>query len=248
MPFTASVVIHLALVAGIFMLPAWTAPPAAVLILDLVEPDAPPPPVTPAPAKRDPRSLTLPKLMNVPPPAPPSVAEKNPVPVESPVEPPPPRVETPPELASAATAPITASAAPSTSSGPTVAAPSAPGSQSAFAVTEGASSSAAPPAPAVAALPSDGVTQRAMPRGGYQYRPHYPASARSLGIQGTTLLSILVGDDGRVADIVVKQSAGHPDLDQAAADAVRRWRFEPARRGREAVAMWVLLPVEFKLK
>ena len=42
-------------------------------------------------------------------------------------------------------------------------------------------------------------------------------------------------------------SAGHPDLDQAAMEAVRRWRFEPARRGADAVAMWVLLPVEFRL-
>jgi protein TonB len=51
-----------------------------------------------------------------------------------------------------------------------------------------------------------------------------------------------------VGEIVVEQSAGHPDLDQAAADAVKRWRFEPARRGQEAVAMWVLHPVEFHLK
>jgi periplasmic protein TonB len=51
-----------------------------------------------------------------------------------------------------------------------------------------------------------------------------------------------------VADVVVQESAGHPDLDDAAAAAVRRWRFEPARRGAEAVAMWVLLPVEFHLK
>jgi protein TonB len=100
----------------------------------------------------------------------------------------------------------------------------------------------------VAALPPDGVTQTAVPRGGYQVRPSYPNNARRLGIQGTTLLSVFVAVDGRVADVVVKQSAGHPDLDQAAAEAVKRWRFEPARRGSEAVAMWVLLPVEFRLR
>jgi protein TonB len=61
-------------------------------------------------------------------------------------------------------------------------------------------------------------------------------------------LRVHVASDGRVADVVVQESAGHPDLDQAAVDAVRRWRFEPARRGTEAVAMWVLLPVEFRLK
>jgi protein TonB len=109
----------------------------------------------------------------------------------------------------------------------------------------------APPSagpPAVAAVPPGSVTQRAIPRGGYQYRPTYPATARNLGIQGTTLLHVLVADDGRVAEVLVKQSAGHADLDRAAIDAVRRWRFEPARRGTEPVEMWVQLPFEFRLR
>jgi protein TonB len=59
---------------------------------------------------------------------------------------------------------------------------------------------------------------------------------------------VLVSDTGRVAEVIVKQSAGHPDLDRAAADAVRRWRFEPARRGTDAVEMWVQLPFEFRLR
>jgi protein TonB len=59
---------------------------------------------------------------------------------------------------------------------------------------------------------------------------------------------VLVSDTGRVAEVIVKQSAGHPDLDQAAADAVRRWLFEPARRGTESVEMWVQLPFEFRLR
>jgi protein TonB len=92
------------------------------------------------------------------------------------------------------------------------------------------------------------VTTTAYPRGGYQVRPSYPASARRLGIQGTSLLRVFVAADGKVGDVVVQESAGHPDLDHAATDAVRRWRFEPARRGTDAVAMWVLLPVEFHLK
>jgi protein TonB len=111
-----------------------------------------------------------------------------------------------------------------------------------------ASAPAAASGPAVAALPSPGVTQTAVPRGGYQVRPSYPSNARRLGIQGTTLLSVFVTIDGRVGDVLVKQSAGHPELDQAAADAVKRWRFEPARRGQDPVAMWVLLPVEFRLR
>jgi protein TonB len=105
-----------------------------------------------------------------------------------------------------------------------------------------------PSGPALAALPPGGVTQRAIPRGGYQHKPSYPSTARRAGVQGTTLLDVLVADDGRVADVRVRQSAGHPDLDQAAVDAVRRWRFEPARRGNDAIAMWVQLPVEFRLR
>ena len=62
------------------------------------------------------------------------------------------------------------------------------------------------------------------------------------------MLRVHVLVDGRVGDVLVQETAGHPDLDQAAAEAVRRWRFDPARRGNDPVAMWVLLPVEFRLK
>jgi periplasmic protein TonB len=93
-----------------------------------------------------------------------------------------------------------------------------------------------------------GVTRTAIPRGGYQVQPRYPTSARRLGIQGTTLLRVFVAVDGRVTEVSVERTAGHADLDEAAADAVRRWRFEPAISGDTPVAMWVLLPVEFRLK
>ena len=107
-------------------------------------------------------------------------------------------------------------------------------------------------APVVAAKPSstapEGITRTARPQGGYQVRPTYPAAPRRLGIQGTTLLRVHVLADGRIGDVLVESSAGHPDLDQAAIGAIRGWRFDPARRGNEPVAMWVLLPVEFRLR
>ena len=92
------------------------------------------------------------------------------------------------------------------------------------------------------------ITQSARPQGGYQVKPGYPATPRRLGIQGTTVLRVHVLIDGRVGDVLVQETAGHPDLDEAAAEAVRRWRFDPARRGNDPVDMWVLLPVEFRLK
>lgn len=109
-------------------------------------------------------------------------------------------------------------------------------------------SAAVPSSGASSGSSTGGITQWARPQGGYQVYPRYPALARRLGIQGTARLRVQVLADGHVGQIVVESSAGHPDLDRAATDAVRQWRFEPARRGAEAVATWVLLPVQFQLK
>lgn len=109
------------------------------------------------------------------------------------------------------------------------------------------------PGPLVAAVPPSApvparITQPARPRGGYQVRPAYPAAARRAGAEGTTVLRVHVRADGTIDDVQVSRSAGHAALDEAAAAAVTRWRFEPARSGSEAVAVWVLIPVEFRLQ
>ena len=91
-----------------------------------------------------------------------------------------------------------------------------------------------------------GVSAR--PLGGYQVKPRYPEAARRQGIEGTVLLKMHITEQGRVEEVQVERSAGHQELDQAAMEAVRRWRFEPARRTGEAVAVWVIIPVEFKIQ
>ena len=78
-------------------------------------------------------------------------------------------------------------------------------------------------------------------------KPAYPESARRARIQGVTLLRFLVLATGRVGSVTVAETAGHGDLDRAAMDAVKQWRFEPARRGSEPVDVWVTLPVRFEL-
>jgi periplasmic protein TonB len=107
--------------------------------------------------------------------------------------------------------------------------------------------------PAVAAVPPSAtvagpVTRAARPRGGYQVRPPYPTEARLAKAEGTTLLRVHVAADGSIDDVQVERSAGHSALDRAAAEAVRQWRFEPARSGSVAVAVWVLIPVQFRLE
>ena len=67
----------------------------------------------------------------------------------------------------------------------------------------------------------------ATPTGGYQVG-RLSVHGAPVGSMGTTFLRVYVAADGRVTDVQVDQSAGHPDLDRAAAEAVRRWKFGPA--------------------
>jgi periplasmic protein TonB len=96
--------------------------------------------------------------------------------------------------------------------------------------------------------PGEGAGSFSLPSGGYQVKPRYPDSARRQGIEGTVSLKVRVTERGVVGEVQVEQSAGYPDLDRAAVEAVRRWRFSPARHGNQPVAIWVLIPVTFKLE
>ena len=98
--------------------------------------------------------------------------------------------------------------------------------------------------------PSDSgkaLSSLARPLGGYQIKPQYPDAARRAGAQGTTVLRLRILETGRVEEVRIEKSTGRRDLDEAAAEAARKWLFEPARVGKEPVAVWVTLPVEFKL-
>lgn len=78
--------------------------------------------------------------------------------------------------------------------------------------------------------------------------PDYPAVARRLRLQGTVVLRVLVGTAGRAEELHVDQTSGASILDDAALSAVRNWRFVPARRGTEAIARWVDVPVRFRFQ
>jgi protein TonB len=78
-------------------------------------------------------------------------------------------------------------------------------------------------------------------------RPAYPPMARKLGLEGTVTLRIFVNREGVPEESRVLVSAGSEVLDSAALDAVRMWRFVPAREGKAAIAHWVDVPVTFRL-
>jgi len=78
--------------------------------------------------------------------------------------------------------------------------------------------------------------------------PSYPTAAREQGLEGVVVLGVLVGVNGRAVEIAVRTSSGARTLDDAAVDAVTRWRFSPAREGRKAVESWVEVPLKFALR
>ncbi len=61
------------------------------------------------------------------------------------------------------------------------------------------------------------------------------------------LCAMRVGREGRVEDVEILRSSGHPGLDRAAGEALRRWVFEPAREDGKAVTARVLHQVVFRL-
>lgn len=79
-------------------------------------------------------------------------------------------------------------------------------------------------------------------------RPTYPAMSRDLGETGKVLLKVVVSHEGRATDITLARSSGYPRLDRAASEAVRTWRFTPAKHGDQAVTESVIVPVVFSLQ
>jgi periplasmic protein TonB len=76
----------------------------------------------------------------------------------------------------------------------------------------------------------------------------YTDDARRRGIEGDVVLEIVVRRDGSVGDARVKRSLDRGGLDQRAIEAVRQWRFAPARRHGVPVDVVVEVAVEFKLR
>ncbi len=82
----------------------------------------------------------------------------------------------------------------------------------------------------------------------YLHRPNpvYPALSKRLREEGTVLLRVNLDAQGIVLDISIEKSSSFQRLDQAAHEAVKQWRFIPAKRGQEAMPSTALVPIEFK--
>lgn len=80
-------------------------------------------------------------------------------------------------------------------------------------------------------------------------KPEYPQSAMRRRVSGVVQVKVLVGENGSVIEAEVESSPDpQKSLDRAALAAVRKWRFEPARRNGKAVRAWHSVPLEFTLR
>ena len=89
------------------------------------------------------------------------------------------------------------------------------------------------------------------PRFGVTYlnnpTPEYPALSRRSGEEGRVLMKVLVSEEGAAENVQIEKSSGSERLDQAAMNAVKRWRFIPAQKNKQPLSAYVLVPMKFAL-
>ncbi|MBV9610625.1 MAG: energy transducer TonB [Acidobacteria bacterium] len=84
------------------------------------------------------------------------------------------------------------------------------------------------------------------PRVVFQPDPEYSEEARKAKYQGVVVLWVVIGPDGRVHEVKVSRPLGL-GLDEKAVEAVRQWKFEPARKDNQPVPVQVSIEVSFRL-
>jgi protein TonB len=76
-------------------------------------------------------------------------------------------------------------------------------------------------------------------------QPVYPADAKAARIQGTVVISAIIGKDGSVQ--TMRLVSGHPMLAPAAMDAVKQWKYRPYILNGTPVEVETQMTVNFML-
>ncbi len=89
------------------------------------------------------------------------------------------------------------------------------------------------------------------PRFGVAYlnnpAPEYPVLSRRAGEEGRVVMKVLVSDVGAADEVQIEKSSGSDRLDNAAVNAVKKWRFIPAKKNNQPLSAYVLVPMKFSL-
>lgn len=97
----------------------------------------------------------------------------------------------------------------------------------------------APPAPLANFAASEDISGRRL------NPPRYPPQEARRCIGGEVVLRVSIDGKGQVLDVKVDKSSRNRNLDRAAMDAARRWRFNPGMENGQPVGGDVLVPVNF---
>ncbi|MDC0710615.1 TonB family protein [Stigmatella sp. ncwal1] len=203
--------------------------PVELVMVDVEKP--PPPP--PEPPKEEPPPPPPPPKVKAPPKPPPvKVAELEKPPPPPPEQAPPPPNEPPPEQPAKPVPLVVGISMSSTTSAGGFAAPVG---NTAYGRVDGKATApqevktySAPKYTPIYQVDSE-------PRVLSEVKIPYPDEARRAGIEGTVTLSITVDLEGKVVTVKVISGPGY-GLNEAARDAIRRFRFKPAIKGGEAVS------------
>ena len=76
----------------------------------------------------------------------------------------------------------------------------------------------------------------------------YPLTLWNQGVEGSTLVRVLVNETGGVDSVVVVESSGRPAFDAAAVEGAKAMSFEPATKDGEPLRVWARVPVHFSKK
>jgi len=77
--------------------------------------------------------------------------------------------------------------------------------------------------------------------------PNYPAISRRIGEEGRVIMRVLVSVNGEAESVKVENGSGSSRLDEAAVDAVKKWKFVPAKKNKQPISAYVLVPIKFSL-
>jgi protein TonB len=78
--------------------------------------------------------------------------------------------------------------------------------------------------------------------------PPYPAASKHKKETGTVVVRVVISEQGTVMEATIRQSSGFSALDEAALNAVRRYRFSPTIRDGRPVVASGSIAMPFKLK
>jgi protein TonB len=86
-----------------------------------------------------------------------------------------------------------------------------------------------------------------IPRAKFMARPAYPFEMIRAGNSGRVLVDFIVDTEGNVRNAVAASST-HVEFEDAAVDAVRKWKFTPGRKNNHAVNTHMQVPILFNLE